>query len=96
MINLFYSRYYAQKQAEDIGLSKYVVVGVHGIKRFYYRIYIPCEDLQASSRYLAAREAESRGLNDIFIKREENGDKVFYQVYSPFLCADVIGGNNHD
>lgn len=96
MINLFYSRYHAQKLAEYMGLSKYVVAGVHGIKRYYYRIYIPCEDLQASSRYLAAREAESRGLSDTIIKREENEDKVFYQVYTPFPCTDVIGGNNHD
>lgn len=96
MINLFHSRYYARKCAEDMGLSKYVVAEKSGIKRNVYRIYIPQEELRAPSRYRALTLAKSNGICDSFIKREERGDEVFYQVYSPFLCADVMEGNDHD
>lgn len=96
MINLFYSRYYAQKCAEDMGLSKYVVVRVRGIKRIYYRIYLPLEGFWASSRYLALRLAESKGLDDVYIKRVGHGDETYYRVYTPFLCATVKGDDKHD
>lgn len=96
MINLFYSRYYAQKGAKDMGLSKYAVVRVRGIKRIYYRIYLPLEGFWASSRHMAKRLAESKGLGDVYIKGVGHGDERFYQVYVPFLCTAVKGGDKHD